>query len=133
MSGSVAVVAHIDGPMLNIASVGDCTAVLGSLSENETWSENVSSLLQFFSLFNCVLFFRVAKKLTTEHNSDNLTEVKRILSEHPKEEERDIIRGDRLLGILAPLRFKEGAQSIFYVIYLIFFSEPSVTLFLSGT
>jgi serine/threonine protein phosphatase PrpC len=42
--------------------------------------------------------------MTTEHNSDNAAEVKRILDEHPKEEERDIIRGDRLLGILAPLR-----------------------------
>ena len=42
--------------------------------------------------------------MTTEHNSDNTTEVNRILSEHPPEEERDIIRGDRLLGILAPLR-----------------------------
>ena len=42
--------------------------------------------------------------MTAEHNSDNMAEVKRILSEHPKEEERDIIRGDRLLGILAPLR-----------------------------
>lgn len=83
MSGSVAVVAHIDGPMLHVASTGDCTAVLGSLSENDTW---------------------IAKKLTTEHNSDNAAEVKRILNEHPKEEERDIIRGDRLLGILAPLR-----------------------------
>ena len=48
--------------------------------------------------------FRIAKKMTTEHNSDNAAEVKRILNEHPKEEERDIIRGDRLLGILAPLR-----------------------------
>ena len=37
MSGSVAVVAHIDGPMLHVASTGDCTAVLGSLSENDTW------------------------------------------------------------------------------------------------
>ena len=42
--------------------------------------------------------------MTAEHNSDNAGEVKRILGEHPKEEERDIIRGDRLLGILAPLR-----------------------------
>ena len=48
--------------------------------------------------------FRIAKKMTTEHNSDNAAEVKRILNEHPKEEDRDIIRGDRLLGILAPLR-----------------------------
>lgn len=29
MSGSVACVAHIDGPHLHIANVGDCNAVLG--------------------------------------------------------------------------------------------------------
>ena len=33
---------------------GDCTAVIGSLSETGTW---------------------IAKKLTTEHNSDNVQEV----------------------------------------------------------
>ena len=83
LSGCVAVVAHIDGNMLHVASTGDCEAVLGSLSENDTW---------------------VAKKLTTAHNSDNQVEVDRIVSEHPGEKARDIIKGDRLLGILAPLR-----------------------------
>ena len=34
--------------------VGDCTAVIGSLSESDTW---------------------IAKKLTVEHNSDNQKEV----------------------------------------------------------
>ena len=29
LSGAVAVLAHIDGPMLHIASCGDCVAVLG--------------------------------------------------------------------------------------------------------
>ena len=29
LSGAVAVIAHIDGPMLHIASCGDCRAVLG--------------------------------------------------------------------------------------------------------
>ena len=97
LSGCVAVVVHIDGNMLHVASTGDCSAVVGSLSENETW---------------------VAKKLTTEHNSDNQEEVQRILSEHPGEKARDIIKGDRLLGILAPLRafgdykFKWPAQQI---------------------
>jgi pyruvate dehydrogenase phosphatase len=43
MSGSVAVVAHIDGPMLHVASTGDCTAVLGSLSENDTWYDCLHS------------------------------------------------------------------------------------------
>lgn len=83
LSGSVAVIAHVDGPMLHIASCGDCVAVLGSLSENDTW---------------------VAKKLTTDHNTDNPVEVKRILQDHPGEHRRNIFRGDRLLGMLAPLR-----------------------------
>ena len=83
LSGCVAVVVHIDGNMLHVGSTGDCEAVLGSLSENDTW---------------------VAKKLTTAHNSDNQIEVDRIVSEHPGEKARDIIKGDRLLGILAPLR-----------------------------
>ena len=30
LSGAVAVIAHIDGPMLHIASCGDCVAVLGN-------------------------------------------------------------------------------------------------------
>jgi len=83
LSGAVAVIAHIDGPMLHIASCGDCVAVLGSLSENDTW---------------------VAKKLTTDHNTDNQAEIKRILEDHPGEQKRNIFRGDRLLGMLAPLR-----------------------------
>jgi len=57
--------------------------VVGSLSDTDTW---------------------LAKKLTTEHNSDNQKEVKRILSEHPENEHHHIIKGDRLLSILAPLR-----------------------------
>ena len=39
-----------------------------------------------------------------EHNSDNQKEVKRILAEHPENEHHHIIKGDRLLSILAPLR-----------------------------
>eukprot|EP00095_Tigriopus_kingsejongensis_P007230 maker-scaffold477_size161254-snap-gene-0.18 protein:Tk07230 transcript:maker-scaffold477_size161254-snap-gene-0.18-mRNA-1 annotation:"unknown" len=83
LSGAVATVAHIQGPELHVANCGDVTAVLGSLSENETW---------------------VAKKLTVEHNADNQDEVERIVSEHPGESVRDIMKGDRLLGILAPVR-----------------------------
>ncbi|TRY74622.1 hypothetical protein TCAL_06352 [Tigriopus californicus] len=83
LSGAVATLAHIQDADLHVASCGDVTAVLGSLSENETW---------------------VAKKLTVEHNADNPDEVARIASEHPGEPIRDIMRGDRLLGILAPVR-----------------------------
>lgn len=83
LSGAVAAVAHIDGPHLHVASVGDCQAVLGVLSENDVWS---------------------AKMMTTEHNTDNRTEVERILSEHPPNEKSTVIKMDRLLGQLAPLR-----------------------------
>lgn len=83
-SGAVAVVAHVEDLDLHLASTGDCTAVLGSqCSETGQWS---------------------SKKLNNEHNTDNLQEVQRILSEHPKEENETAIRGDRLLGQLAPLR-----------------------------
>jgi len=83
MSGCVAATAYIEGPHLSVASTGDCTAVVGSLSDTDTW---------------------IAKKLTYEHNSDNQKEVKRILDEHPETEHHHIIKGDRLLSILAPLR-----------------------------
>jgi pyruvate dehydrogenase phosphatase len=83
MSGSVAVVAHIDGPHLHVASVGDCSAVLGTVTDTGQW---------------------VAKKLNTEHNADNVLEVRRLLSEHPATERDTVIRGERLLGQLAPLR-----------------------------
>lgn len=83
MSGAVACVAHIDGPHLHIASVGDCQCVLGVLTDVNTWT---------------------AKKLTTEHNTDNREEVQRILSEHPNNERDTIIKMERLLGQLAPLR-----------------------------
>lgn len=83
MSGCVAVVSHIDGPHLHVAGVGDCRAVLGAYAENEGWS---------------------AKMMTVEHNSDNRKEVERIWSEHPVIEKQTVIRMERLLGQLAPLR-----------------------------
>uniref|UniRef100_A0A182IZZ7 Uncharacterized protein n=1 Tax=Anopheles atroparvus TaxID=41427 RepID=A0A182IZZ7_ANOAO len=83
MSGAVALVAHIDGPHLHVASVGDCSAVLGTVTDTGQW---------------------MAKKLTNEHNSDNVGEVRRLLSEHPATERDTVIRGERLLGQLAPLR-----------------------------
>lgn len=83
MSGAVGCVAHIDGTHLHVANIGDCQAVLGVLTEENTW---------------------LAKKLTTEHNADNICEVNRIRSEHPECEKHTIITQDRLLGQLAPLR-----------------------------
>lgn len=42
--------------------------------------------------------------LSEEHNSDNLNEIKRIFAEHPAKEQNNIIKGNRLLGQLMPLR-----------------------------
>lgn len=83
LSGSCAVVAHIDKNHLHVGATGDCQAVLGSINENGDWS---------------------AKKMTEEHNAENLAEVKRIQAEHPSSERDTVIRGDRLLSQLAPLR-----------------------------
>lgn len=83
MSGAVTCVAHIDGPNLHIANVGDCCAVLGSQTESDSW---------------------IAKKLTTEHNIYNKSEVERIIKEHPPGERGTVIKMERLLGQLAPFR-----------------------------
>lgn len=66
-SGAVAAVALVDGADLYVASTGDCSVVLGSISENDTW---------------------IAKKLTTEHSTENPKEMKRIQDEHPTEKMR---------------------------------------------
>ena len=46
--------------------------ILGSLSENDTW---------------------IARKLTTDHNTENEAEVNRILDQHPGEHKMNIFRG----------------------------------------
>ncbi|XP_049884769.1 pyruvate dehydrogenase [acetyl-transferring]-phosphatase 1, mitochondrial [Pectinophora gossypiella] len=83
LSGAVACVSHIDGPHLHVANIGDCNAVLGVMTEDNEW---------------------IAKKITKEHNSENYDELRRIWNEHPVEERKTVIRRDRLLGELAPLR-----------------------------
>lgn len=83
MSGCVSCVAYVAGNDLRVANVGDCSAVLGSLNEAGQW---------------------VAKKMVTEHNAENMSEVRRIISEHPANERETVIRMERLLGQLAPLR-----------------------------
>lgn len=83
LSGSCAVVAHVIDSNLSVASLGDCVAVLGSLADTGQW---------------------MSTKLTNEHNVDNNQEVLRIQSEHPANEKESVIKSDRLLGQLAPLR-----------------------------
>lgn len=81
--GACACVAHVDGSHLHLATSGDCRAVLGILSDANKW---------------------ICKPLGTEHNTDNVDEMRRILSEHPKSEMNTVIKNERLLGQLAPLR-----------------------------
>ncbi|CAG2172396.1 unnamed protein product [Oppiella nova] len=69
-----------------IASTGDCRAVLGLNNSSKT-KTSVKTI-----------------DLSKEHNSDNISELKRVLSEHPKSEQNNIIRNERLLGQLMPLR-----------------------------
>lgn len=42
--------------------------------------------------------------MVEEHNSYNLEELNRVISEHPSNEKDTIIKSSRLLGELAPLR-----------------------------
>lgn len=81
--GACACVAHIDGSHLHLATSGDCRAVLGILSDANKW---------------------ICKPLGSEHNTDNVDEMRRVLSEHPKSEMNTVIKNERLLGQLAPLR-----------------------------
>lgn len=70
-----------------VSSLGDCKAVLGF---REAGPAN----------------YQVTKSidLTNEHNSDNAAETKRLLSSHPSNERKTIIRNDRLLSHLMPFR-----------------------------
>lgn len=81
--GCCACIGHIDGHHLHIAASGDCKAVLGVLTEENTWT---------------------AVPLSKEHNTDNVEEINRVIAEHPKSESNVIFKNDRLLGCLAPLR-----------------------------
>ena len=89
VSGACAAVAHVDGEHLHVASCGDCQVVLG-IRTGEAEADGTSTW--------------DAQTLTNEHNSENSAQVERILQEHPPAERDMIIRNDRLLGQLAPLR-----------------------------
>lgn len=82
-SGAVACLAHIDGAHVHVANVGDCRAVLGSVSDTGAW---------------------VSRPLSRDHSCEDDDEVRRVLSEHPSNEGDSVLRNSRLLGQLAPLR-----------------------------
>ena len=70
LSGAVGVMAHIHGRHLHVAWSGDCCAVLGSKTPNDTW---------------------VAKVLSAPaHTAENSGEVRRVLEEHPREDMHNV-------------------------------------------
>lgn len=83
LSGACANVALILENRIYVANSGDCRTVLSIEDENG----NVKLV-----------------NLSIDHNSDNVDELKRIYSEHPQTERNNIIRYNRLLGQLMPLR-----------------------------
>uniref|UniRef100_A0A6P6YEI2 Pyruvate dehydrogenase [acetyl-transferring]-phosphatase 1, mitochondrial-like n=1 Tax=Dermatophagoides pteronyssinus TaxID=6956 RepID=A0A6P6YEI2_DERPT len=106
VSGSCASVALVIGNKLYIASTGDCRAVMGLLrvdDQHQQQHNNQSTTKQRLSSLEKKQKLRVIE-LSREHNSDNVNELNRIYSEHPKEEHNYIIREHRLLGQLMPLR-----------------------------
>ncbi|XP_068911856.1 pyruvate dehydrogenase [acetyl-transferring]-phosphatase 2, mitochondrial [Tenebrio molitor] len=110
MSGAVACVAHIDGAHLHIANVGDCCAVLGTLSDTNAW---------------------IAKKITQEHNFYNKAEVERIIKEHPYNESSTVIKVGRLLSQLAPFRAMgdfcyKWNKEIMYSVVVKYFGENAM-------
>ena len=83
LSGACATVVYVDGVDISVASVGDTRAVLGQLTDDGEW---------------------VAKPLSTDHTFDNHDEVQRVRSSHPKSETSFVLKNNRLLGQLIPLR-----------------------------
>lgn len=64
--------------------------------------------------------------MVEEHNTDNLQELNRVISEHPSNEKDTVIKYERLLGQLAPLRafgdlrfYTFLSTSIFIFIFLL--------------
>ncbi|KAI9137788.1 phosphatase 2C-like domain-containing protein [Paraphysoderma sedebokerense] len=82
IDGAVAVVSYIDGPHLYVANTGDCRAVLGRFKPDGSYE---------------------AVNLSTDHTAENPSELKRVMSEHPGEENTVVMRG-RILGGLMPFR-----------------------------
>ena len=82
-SGACVCMAHVSGLDLHIANTGDSRAVIGQLNNQGQW---------------------VAKRMSVDQNVDNEAEVKRVVSSHPSAEARHVLKNNRLLGQLVPLR-----------------------------
>ena len=83
LSGACATVALIQHLNVHVVSVGDTRAVLGRQNEKGEW---------------------IAVPLSFDHNVENEDEVNRVKSEHPSSEASFVLKNNRLLGQLIPLR-----------------------------
>ena len=83
LSGACACVAHIRNLDLHVANLGDCRAVIGQLTDHGEWH---------------------AIQITNDHNPENEKEAQRLLAAHPKSESTNLLKNNRLLGLLVPLR-----------------------------
>lgn len=81
-SGSCALVAHIRFNNLHVANIGDSEAILGVKHTNGI----------------------ISRLLSKPHTADFTDEVNRIRNAHPASEIQTVLRGNRLLGELYPLR-----------------------------
>ncbi len=82
LSGACGCVTHIEDLDLHVANVGDARAVIGQTDEMGNWT---------------------ALALTNDHSTNNEAECARVKREHPSED-RTVIKNNRLLGQLIPLR-----------------------------
>lgn len=101
-SGCCAIVIVIHQGVAYVASVGDCRAVLG-VHERPVIGENNNNNNTNHNNGSPSGVFK-ALELNDEHNCDNINEIRRLASSHPKTEQNTIIRHNRLLGHLMPFR-----------------------------
>lgn len=96
VSGCCALVMIIHNGFAYMASVGDCRAVLGLYSKDSQQTADGTNYVSS-QMFGAV-------ELNHEHNCDNVEEIRRLASNHPKSEQNTMIRHNRLLGHLMPFR-----------------------------
>lgn len=82
VSGAVSCFTYIQQQHLYVGNIGDAAGLL---------IQNNGSKWQ-------------PKKMSSVHSGQNQREVQRVLSNHPKNESRSVLRNQRLLGYLSPLR-----------------------------
>ncbi|KAF6775545.1 hypothetical protein AHF37_05280 [Paragonimus kellicotti] len=122
-SGCVVTTAFIpySGKELYVAQVGDCGAVLGSFIPPPGSTAATPQLPP--STFSPLDW--KAELLVEPHNAENEADVQRLKSNHPIHESDFVIRDDRLLGELMPLRafgdirFKWPAEELKHVARLL--------------